>query len=114
MLCFRAESETDFSRVRFSPQTDRMETRNISRTRKYSPEDGEEKHLFFVLAVCTHTEYIQLPIYISIYIFKACTQGGRGRILRDEQDSEGGIQIILGDRQCPQRQQKNKPPFNAQ
>lgn len=46
MLFFRLQSETDLNRVMFSPQTDRMETTNISRTLKCSPEDGEEKHLF--------------------------------------------------------------------
>lgn len=46
----------------FSPQTDRMETRNISRTRKCFPEDGEENHLFFYLCYLhknfpyTHTQ----------------------------------------------------------
>ena len=45
-----ASHKLTFNRL-FSPRTDRMETRSISRTLKCSPEDGEENHLFSIYVI---------------------------------------------------------------
>lgn len=52
-----ASHKLTFNRL-FSPQTDRMETRNISRTRKCFPEDGEENHLFSIYVIYIETSHI--------------------------------------------------------
>lgn len=54
---FTLQVITDLEEL-LSPQTDRMETRNTSRTLKCSPEDGEENHLFLLMSL---TE--ELPTY---------------------------------------------------